>query len=313
MLKPILTCLLAFIAGHVSMSQRLNWTTFKLTEENEFFNVTQRGIDRYYTQGMRFEFLYQASKRKFLEKLMVPVSVSSINNYSVSLSQQIYTPAKTDAYFFAGDRPYAGTLYFSEALESSDSAKQFRLTTRLDAGIIGQAALAKQTQLFFHKIIENDLAVGWDTQLRNDIYLNYSLKAERNLISAQRHYRLELSGELNVGTALISAVPGLKLEFGSWYNSSGKFAWQIFFRPEVRFVLYNALLQGGILNQAYADELYSQFFIDKIEPVVYSHSTGFRLRYKNLGLLYRQVNLTKEFKGQRPHYYSTLMFSFPLH
>ncbi len=312
MQKQTLAFLFALFTGYFSFGQRINWTAFRLTEENEFFNITHRGIDQYYTQGMRFEFTYQTAERKLLEKLVIPIPNSSINYYSLSLSQQIYSPHETESYFFAGDMPYSGALYFSESLESLSASKQFRLTTRLHAGMIGPAALVKNTQLLFHKIIKNDLAVGWDTQLRNDIYLNYSLKAERALTKPNSLLRVEGKAEANIGTVLISAVPGFNFELGTWYNPSKKFSWQVFFRPEVRWVLYNALLQGGIINQATADEFYAQYFIKKIKPLVYSHSSGFQIRYNRLELFYRQVNLTREFTGQRPHYFSTIMFTFPI-
>ena len=311
--KNILALLSLLVAGFTTCDgQRVKWKAFRLTEENEFFNVTQRGIDRYYTQGMRFEFTYQASDRKLLEKILIPVSSISINAYSVSLSQQIFTPKLTDSYFFVGDMPYASTLYFSESLESLDTTTQFRLSTRIDAGLIGPLSFGEQTQLLFHKIINNDLAVGWGTQLRNDIYLNYSFKAEKALTKSNSLFKVEGKGELNLGTVLISAVPGVNFSINNWLNRSKKFSWQVFFKPEARLVFFNALLQGGLLNQTNAGEFYSQYFINKIKPVVYSHSMGFRIRYNKFEFLYRQVNLTREFTGQQPHYYSTLMFAFPL-
>jgi len=297
---------------HFSFAQRIQWQTFRLTEENDFFNVTHRILDRYYTQGMRFEFQYQVSKRKFLEKLVVPASSVATNIYSFSATQQIYTPKETDSYNFVGDRPYAGALYFSEMLESFDSLKQLRLTTRLDAGMIGPAALAKQTQLLFHKIIQNDLAVGWDTQLRNDIYLNYSIKAEQAFTKREWLLQMEAKIEFNFGTVLFSATPGLNIGLGTWHQKQQKFYWQIFFRPEGRLVFYNALLQGGIFNQANADDYYSQYFIKEINHLIYSHSTGFRVGYNRWQLLYRQVSLAPEFPGQLHHYYSTIMLTFPL-
>jgi lipid A 3-O-deacylase len=312
MLRFALSLFFVFAIGIWAHGQRVQWQAFRFIEENDFFNVTQRGIDRYYTQGMRFEFLYQVSKRSILEKLVIPISRSAINRYSVSITQQIYTPQKTDSYFFVGDMPYAGSLYLSKSLESKDSTKQTSLTTRLDVGLIGPAALAEGTQKLFHELIKNDLGVGWETQLRNDILLNYSVKAEHNITKPANPFRLELRGEANLGTALISVVPGVNVSVGNWYSLTKKFGWQLFFKPEVRWVVYNALLQGGILNQMNADEIYSQFFLKEIKPLVYSHSAGFQIRYNKLELLYRQVNLTREFAGQKPHYYGSIMLTFPM-
>lgn len=316
MCKQSLFIVLALFSGTICAGQRVQWKAFRLTEENEFFNATQHGIDRYYTQGVKFEFCYQVAERKFLEKLMMPASSSATNTYSIAVSQQIFTPKRTRSYFFVGDMPYSGALYFSQALESTDSLKQMRLSTRLDMGIIGPGAMARNTQLLFHQIIQNSLAVGWITQMRHDVYLNYQLKAEKAITKPRGFFRVEGKGEVNVGSVLISAVPGINFELGTWYQplrkNKSKVSWQIFVRPELRVILFNAMLQGGVLNQFYAEEFYAQYFISKIKPLVYAHSMGLRLRYKEKELFYRQVNQTREFSGQRPHYFSTLMFTFPI-
>jgi hypothetical protein len=296
----------------VALGQRVQWNAFRLTEENELFNLTQHGIDRYYTQGLRLELQYQVTRKRLLEKLMIPISGSDVNSYSLSLTQQIYTPARVDKYFFPGDHPYGGNLFLSEALESYDSTLQLRLSCRLDAGLIGPASLAEQGQFLIHKVLNGQQSVAWETQQRNDIYLNYQVKLEKAFISQASYFQLEARGEANVGSALISLVTGLNMGFGIWNNTPKKFGWQIFFKPEGRVVLFNAMIQGGILNQAYADEMYSQFFVDKIKPLIYSHRSGVRIRYDRFELLYQQVNLTREFSKQKPHYYSTIIFTIPL-
>jgi len=296
----------------ICFGQRVDWRTFSFMEENDFFNIFQHGIDRFYTQGLQFEFKYTATKRKILERLVIPIPGASSNIYFVSAFQKIYTPGRTDLINYAGDHPYGGSLFVSEGLDSYDSARQIRLVSRMDAGVIGPAALAKNTQDIFHKFINNDNPVGWDTQLRNDILFNYFIRVEKALTKRDSKFRMEVKGDINAGTSLVSVVPGFNFEYGSWYSVNRKFSWQLFFRPEVRMVAFNAMLQGGILNQAYADELYSQFFIQKIKHLVYSHSTGIRLRLKGYEMLYRQVNLTREFSHQRAHYYSTIQFSFPM-
>jgi hypothetical protein len=312
MLRKASVFFLLVVCSQAVWSQRVQWRSFSFTEENEFFNIFQHGIDRFYTQGLKFEFTYEVGRRGVLEKLLIPVPGAASNIYSASIFQKIYTPGRTDLVDYAGDHPYGGALFLSLALDSYDSVKQFRLSTRLDAGAIGPVSLGEKTQEFFHVIINNDPAVAWNTQLRNDIFLNYFVKAEKAITNFQSKARVELKGEVNVGTALVSLVPGVNFEYGTWYNIDKKFSWQIFFRPEVRFVAFNAMLQGGILNQAYADELYSQYFLKEIKHVVYSHSTGLRLRYRRFEMLYRQVNLTREFTGQKAHYYSSLFFLFPI-
>ena len=312
MFQKSLLILLLVSSGSVAYGQRVQWKSFTFTEENEFFNIFQHGIDRFYTQGVKLEFTYRAAERKFPEKLVIPVSNSSTNIYSLSVFQKIYTPGRTDKYFYKGDHPYGGSLVLTEGLESYDSAKQLRLFSRLDAGIIGPASLGRRTQELFHIVIGNDPAVAWETQMRNDIYLNYYVKLEKAITPIESKFRIEWKSEFNVGTALISTVPGLNFEYGTWYSNGKKNYWQIFFRPELRIIAFNAMLQGGILNQNFVDEFYSQYLLDDIKLLVYSHSTGIRFRHGRFEAMFRQVNLTREYSGQVAHYYSTIYVSFPL-
>ena len=305
--KQVFGLVFFLLASPTCFSQRVQWKAFRLTEENDFLNLTQRGIDRYYTQGARFEFLYNASKRKFSERLLVPLSSQSANMYSIALVQQIYTPKRTSDYNFVGDMPYAGTLYLSHKLESYDSSKSLRLTTRLDAGIIGPAALGKEIQGVFHKIIGNDAAAGWDRQLRTDVLFNYFVGAEKQLARIGS-FMIEGRAAAQLGTLNVSAIGGLNLKLGNWHKQK-KFQWQIFFLPEVRVMAYNALLQGGVFNQMFAAPKYSEYFLNQIKPLVYSHGTGFQIRYQRFELLYKQVNLTPEFSGQKPHYFGVVAFT----
>lgn len=304
-----LVCLM--LAGSTCFGQRVQWQGFKLTEENDFLNLTQRGLDRYYTQGLRFDFVYTTSQRKFFEKILIPVSDAAHNQYTIGVSQQIYTPRiinKHPSEFTRVDMPYGGNLYVTYKLDSYNSIKGVRYSSGLSLGMIGPVSMGERTQGLFHKIIQNNPAVGWDTQLRNDLLLNYSFSIDKQIIQ-QGLFSLETKAEVKAGTLLVSGLTGLNLRLGNWQKPS-KFAWEIFFLPEVRAVAYNAMLQGGIINRLNGDEPYSQFLLDEKKPVVYAHSTGFQIRYKRCELLYRQVNVTREFSGQLPHYYGSATLTF---
>lgn len=286
------------------VAQRIMPLGFRFSEDNDFLNLTQRGIDRYYTQGIRFELTYRVTQPKALEKLMLRASQQSQDQYSWLLAQQMYTPRRTFSLDFIGDRPYASILYATQQLISYDSAKRLRLTTRFDAGIMGPASLGEYTQNLFHKIINNRQAVGWHTQMRNDVVLNYSLAAEKEILRAKL-FRIEAKGAAHAGTLLVQAVGGVNLLLGN-YQKDKNFRWELFFKPEVRAVAFNALLQGGVFNQLNADALYAQYFLSSIKPLVYSHSTGFTIRYRIIELTYQQVNITREFSSQFPHYYGSV-------
>lgn len=308
MKKQVFGLVILLLASPTCFSQRVQWKAFRFTEENDIFNLTQRGIDRYYTQGARLEFLYEPQRRKFSEKLLIQASGHAQNVYSIGLSQQVYTPRHKYDLDFVGDMPYAGTLYFSNKLDSYDSAKHLRLLSRLDAGIIGPLALGEQTQGLVHKLIHNKIPAGWDTQLRNDVLLNYWVRLEKRIMQ-DGLFEVEGKIEANAGTVLISAVGGMNLKLGNWQRHQ-KFTWEVFFMPEIRAMAYNSLLQGGIFNRLYADQKYSEYFLKRINPWVYSHSTGFQVRYQQFELLYKQVNLAPEFAGQLPHYFGVFTFTW---
>lgn len=308
MKKQVVGLVFILIASSACLAQGLQGQAFKLIEENDFLSLTQRGLDQYYTQGLRFEFLYSAKTRKFTEHMLIPVSPKARDQYTLGISQQINTPRAKHTYAFEGDMPYSGMLFVSHKLDSYDSGKRIRLISRLDAGIIGPASLGESTQGLFHRIINNKPATAWDTQLRNDVLLNYSLRLEKRFAQLGA-LAIEGKAEANAGTLLISAITGVNLKLGNWQRS-GRFSWEVFFMPEVRAVAYHAQLQGGIFNRLNAGEKYSQYFLNDIKPTVYAHSTGFQVRYSRWELLYRQVNLTREFLGQTPHYYGSVTFTF---
>jgi lipid A 3-O-deacylase len=308
--KQVFGLVCVLLASSACVAQRVQWQAFRLTEDNDFLGITQRGLDRYYTQGLRFEFLYKTEQRKFFEKTLIPLK-NAENNYSVGIAQQIYTPSKIIQHpstFVMDEMPYVADIFLTSRLISFDTIRRIRFNTALQFGFIGPMAIGERTQLLFHKIIGSAPAVGWDTQMRNDILLNYSFRVEKE-IAHPGLLRIDVLAEANAGTTLVSAVTGINLRLGTWYKP-GKFSWELFFLPEVRAIAYNALLQGGILNKMNASENYTQYFLNDIKPLVYSHSTGFQVRYLRWELLYRQVNVTREFSGQLPHYYGNVTLTF---
>ena len=311
MIKQVFVLVCLMLANSVCMSQRLQWNGFKLTEENDFLSLTQRGLDRYYTQGLQFEFCYTTQRPKFLEKILIPASSWARNQYSISIAQQIFTPRITNKHpseFTGVDMPYAGNLYIKQQLNSYDSTKRIRFTSAFLLGMVGPISLGEHTQAFFHKIIKNNPAVGWATQIPNDVLINYSFRVEKK-ITQLNLFALEAKAEAKAGTLLISGAAGLNLKLGNWQKSD-QFSWEVFFLPEVRAVAYNALLQGGIINRLSGGNAQTPYFLNEIKPVVYTHSTGFQVRYKRFELLYRQVNITREFSSQLPHYYGSATLTF---
>ena len=114
---------------------------------NDFF----AGTDKHFTNGLSLSWIDE--KRYF-------------KHYygGLSLSQMIFTPIDTtQTQPQYDDIPYIGYLYLSGYLFEikKESFKEYRV----EIGLTGKYAYAKEVQNSFHTLIKNDEAKGWNTQL----------------------------------------------------------------------------------------------------------------------------------------------------
>jgi hypothetical protein len=159
---------------------------FTLQIENDFFNPIGKS-DRDYTNGIRFGWLSPALPdlpTGIATLLTVPTffgedPVSSVTRrVGISFGQNIYTPQDTQtSQPIPNDRPYAGWLYASIALQSTykrlnketNKEEPVRLDTlALDLGLVGPAAGGEFVQNNFHTLIGVDKSFGWANQLYNE-------------------------------------------------------------------------------------------------------------------------------------------------
>jgi len=139
-------CLCAFLRARAD--------SISVYEENDFLVSDGKGSneDGWYTQGMQIQYV-------------------NTNDWGLTLGQQIYTPEnKNSPLPSPGDRPYAGYLhaaYFQNILKGQQDDY-----FKIDAGIIGPAALGNEAQNGLHKLCGMALAKGWKYQLRNEPTLN---------------------------------------------------------------------------------------------------------------------------------------------
>lgn len=159
---------------------------FTMQVENDVFNRIGKS-DRDYTNGIRFGWLSPALPDLpdgIAALTTVPTffgegPVSSVTRrIGISVGQNLYTPANTDAYGpIYNDRPYAAWLYASVALQQTykrhdpktGREEPVRLDTlQLDLGLVGPAAGGEFVQNNFHKLIGVPAANGWANQLYNE-------------------------------------------------------------------------------------------------------------------------------------------------
>ena len=151
------------------------WT---LTLEND----APTGSDNNYTNGMGLTWVSKAidtyDERSFVRRwgeswsFLPFVGKDGYRTYvSWSLAQEMHTPDDIKvANPPRDDQPYAGVLYLDNVVyargERSTHAWQLRV------GMVGPSSRADSVQRWWHKAIDADKPMGWDTQLPNELVVN---------------------------------------------------------------------------------------------------------------------------------------------
>ncbi len=144
--------------------------------ENDLFN----GTDSDYTNGVKFSWV-SANLKDYIHDPCLPQWVRQLNplfetlhskgdtsrNMVITAGQAMFTPR--DRYrtgLIPSDRPYAGWLYLGLGYNARN--KQRMDSAEINLGIVGPAALAKQTQNLIHDLRGKPRFYGWDNQLENE-------------------------------------------------------------------------------------------------------------------------------------------------
>ncbi len=139
---------------------------FTLLGENSSLS-TQHLTDRYYTNGLGASYLSGEGQFEVLGRLTQPILGDGAPRLALSISQQIYTPADTEARLPPpGDRPYAGLLLGNIGL-TQDGA-DMRTSLALSLGMVGPFAAGKTVQNGWHDLIGQRANNGWNTQLHDE-------------------------------------------------------------------------------------------------------------------------------------------------
>ena len=163
-----------------------------IIEDND--GLLPDGWDRHYTQGFFVSYLSSTLDDTDVSQtfyndlskntpLMQPSSDAS-RKFEVMAGQSIFTPVKYhDTTPDPKDRPFAGFLYGGGSL-LQDIGGHMLEDFEVLAGVVGPAALARQTQEEFHALAgfnNSNLDAGWKHQLSNEPGL---------MVSYDRHWRV---------------------------------------------------------------------------------------------------------------------------
>jgi lipid A 3-O-deacylase len=243
----------------------------RIYEDNDFLNIRGQGTDDAYTNGTRIDYFYMPvhPSRWFIDKHMPKAGDSSVNVYGWGIMQLMFTPNDiSDAGYQPNDYPWSGGLIATHTLYSYNPVKKYDFQTELVLGVMGPAALARQTQTLVHRMIHYTKPMGWKHQFRNDLLLNVDLTAEKHLAAWGSAVEVIGGGQLFAGTMLngISLYPLIRIGhltpyfrgYLSQYSSPGASGtvrrarkWQAYcvVKPEGQLILTNALLEGGLFTR----------------------------------------------------------------
>lgn len=312
-----------------------NGGVLTLQVENDYFSGPFNK-DRHYSTGLRANWMSPKSidlidqvrgftdlPEHLLSFLDARPAGSIKRRYGYSLGQSIFTPEdKQTRALIPDDRPYAAwlyagftlqTLYYDTNHQPADAIRQD--TWQLDIGVVGPAALGRQVQNNFHKLIGADQSNGWGNQLHNEPGLN---------LTFERKWRIGRVKLLEEPKLRFDAVPMLGFSLGNvnTYAAAGgivrigqdlgndfgpprirpslpgsesfdledSFGWYLFLGIEGQAVLRNITLDGNTFRDSHS--------VDK-NPFVADFSAGAAIFFHRTRLAYTHVLRTKEFQGQK--------------
>jgi len=300
--------------------------TFSLYFENDLF----AGTDRNYTNGIKLSLIspdlsaYRESGHlpewtlPWIRRLPFINEPGLQRNIGLCLGQNMYTPVATERRSLVRhDRPYAGWTYAGIAFHSKNRRRLD--TIEIQAGMVGPASLAEETQSLVHRLRRIDVPEGWDHQLENEpglvaIYERKYRMAERAFSGG---FALDAIGHLGATLGNVSTYANagmelragwnLPLDFGSALirpagdtnapvsatgpriDKRSGFGLHAFGAVSGRAVLRDIFLDGNTFSHSHS--------VDK-EPFVADLSAGLCLVWNRIKISYSQVFRTREFEGQ---------------
>jgi lipid A 3-O-deacylase len=278
---------------------------FRLSYDNDFFSAT----DQYYTQGIDAELVLPQMSKLFTNKLLLRPKYRN-TYFGVGLQHNGFTPASISSDdILYNDRPFAAVLLAKTFAIALDPIRKQRFSSSLYLGVIGHAAGAKEMQEYIHDKLNNITPHGWQHQINNDLALNYQVHYEKQILTYKRLLSVSVGGGGNAGTLNIGASGTISVIAGYFTNpydahNSATHKWSVYgyLNSEGRYIVYNASLQGGMLNKRSPYTLSATEITRAVARLRY----GVRLSYSGIYLEYFKALQTREFETGKPHAYGGL-------
>lgn len=322
-LLPLLALVLIACAPAAARAESENATAIKeqlkkaqvqLFVENDML----AGSDRYYTNGLKLgggveipllESLFAPIPQSILEALArkSPEGEEPINHFGLFIGQNMYTPrhigvAENQPF----DRPWAAWLYLGGVVQRVQGDRLD--SVELDIGMVGPAALGRQVQTGWHRLIGVQQPKGWSNQIPNELAFMAAYLQKRRF--GNDTIQIVPHMGVTVGTVMTLARAGGIVRIGNRMTGFGPDSiepggamlqatrdqdmrasdacceWYLFAGGDYRLVARNIFLDGTLFRDSPS--------VDR-RNAVYDLTTGLMFRYRQLNLSLTHIRRSEEF------------------
>jgi len=279
--------------------------------ENDMF----LGTDRCYTGGFQLSWLMllpaDAGKKARTKWLPLSREPGIQNSLSFALGQNIYTPDNiTREEVIPDDRPYAGHLYLSLGVQSRSRNRQD--VWEMSLGLVGPAALGKESQTFIHDLIDGVEPKGWHNQLHSEIVIGLVFERKWKILRLGKFEGFGLEciphTAAGIGNLYVYASAGAQVKLG--WNLRHDFGARLFrpgggrsieFRERGAFGIYAyAALDGkGVVRNIFLDgNTFGHSHEVQKRPWTVDFLAGVSMRLGRWHLGYEKVFWSKKFRTE---------------
>ena len=268
--------------------------------------------DRNFSNGIGFEYI-TSGEISFFRPLHFMQMPDQPAFHCISVRQNIYTPDDLRAGIQnETDRPFASYLIIGSELTTLHTASAYLFTSKMEIGILGKYARGNFIQNGIHDILPTSAHVyGWENQVRSDLVANYGVSMEKVLygndfLGASGHIEAELGIPYTQAAMGVTLWAGAYKTYFSNLDLSIQNDWRIYFFTSFRtnLVLYNATIQGGLINKMKAGTY------PDIMPLVFRAKTGLTLVFPSMNLELGVQHNSPEFRNGSAHRWGYLSFTF---
>lgn len=275
-----------------------------------------QGSDRYYTNGLFFNFRHATDQQKLKEGL-------EKKTYEIAVGQKMFNPYSGYAPDpLRQDRPFAGYLYIEGAMNLFYSNESI-LKTSAQIGTTGPNSLAEDGQKLLHDTFGFYDIEGWNYQIKNELAVNLAAQYTKLLTrTADNNFDFSFEGYANLGTTFSGAGAGILFRAGNinqLFNSAYTNAVvgnnaktkavvkrEFFFyaKPQLNVIAYDATIQGSLFNNN------SPVTFDQ-KPVVFAQQLGIDYSSQRFTGDFGVIFKTKELKSSaRAHQYGSISMAY---